>query len=198
MYLVLYIFRVCCVVWWMYIYIYSNLVKKKQKLVNISVGECKITASFFEVCGKWATRRGWAGVGRHPRRQGGRCSRRLRATREGKSPHSLQSEGAPVTILALDYNLEEAKTSIKLSTGSDVIMLKADVCDFEAVKEADQGVFVAQEVEKQDVKEIESMIDVILVGMFRLVKVVLQGMKNRKHRKPVSIVFMSSQAGQVL
>ncbi|KAJ0687348.1 putative 3-dehydrosphinganine reductase [Helianthus annuus] len=53
------------------------------------------------------------------------------------------AEGALVTILALDYNLEEAKTSIKLSTGADVIMLKAEVCDFGAVKEADQGVFVA-------------------------------------------------------
>ncbi|MFS7990335.1 hypothetical protein Hanom_Chr11g01057601 [Helianthus anomalus] len=38
-------------------------------------------------------------------------------------------------------------------------MLKADVCDFRAVKEADQGVFVAQEVEKQDVKETVRMID---------------------------------------
>ncbi|XP_076947567.1 3-dehydrosphinganine reductase TSC10A-like [Bidens hawaiensis] len=122
--------------------------------------------------------------------------------------HQAATEGARVTILALD-NLEEAKDYIRLSTGIDVTILKADVCDFEAVKEAvesvgpidvlvcNQGVIVAQEVENLDVKEIGRIIDVNLVGMFNLVKAALPGMKNRSDRKPVSIAFMSSQGGQV-
>ncbi|KAJ0613041.1 putative 3-dehydrosphinganine reductase [Helianthus annuus] len=38
----------------------------------------------------------------------------------------------------------------------------------------------------------------ILFGSFNLVKAVLPGMKSRSDRKPVSIAFMSSQAGQVI
>lgn len=120
------------------------------------------------------------------------------------------AEGARVTILARNLEkLEEAKASIRLSTGIDVAILSADVCDFEAVKEAvqtagpidvlvcNQGVFVAQELENQEMKEIKGMIDVNLIGSFNLVKAALPGMKNRTDRKPVSIAFMSSQAGQV-
>nr|GEW95346.1 3-dehydrosphinganine reductase TSC10A-like [Tanacetum cinerariifolium] len=120
------------------------------------------------------------------------------------------SEGARVTILARDlHKLQEAKTSIRLSTGIDVGVISADVTDYEAVKEAvesvgpidvlicNQGVFVAHEIEKQEIKEVKEMIDVNLIGTFNLVKAALPGMKNRTDRKPVSIAFMSSQAGQV-
>ncbi|KAI3743519.1 hypothetical protein L1987_61229 [Smallanthus sonchifolius] len=122
----------------------------------------------------------------------------------------VAAEGARVTILARDRNkLEQAKNSIRLSTGIDVNILSVDVCDFQAVKEAvesagpidvlvcNQGVFVAQEIVNQDMKEIQGMIDVNLTGTVNLVKAALPGMKNRSDRKPVSITFMSSQAGQV-
>ncbi|GKE51319.1 3-dehydrosphinganine reductase TSC10A-like protein, partial [Tanacetum coccineum] len=59
-----------------------------------------------------------------------------------------------------------------------------------------QGVFVSQELEKQEINEVKDMIDVNLVETFNVVKAALPGMKNRSDRKPVSIVFMSSQAGQ--
>ncbi|XP_076884588.1 3-dehydrosphinganine reductase TSC10A-like [Bidens hawaiensis] len=120
------------------------------------------------------------------------------------------AEGARVTILARDVTkLEQAKSSIRLSTGIDVGIVSADVADYEAVREAvasvgpidvlvcNQGVFVAYELEKQEMKEIKSMIDVNLVGCFNLVKAALPGMKSRTDRRPVSIAFMSSQAGQV-
>ncbi|GKB73634.1 3-dehydrosphinganine reductase TSC10A-like protein [Tanacetum coccineum] len=120
-----------------------------------------------------------------------------------------QQQGARVTILARNLkNLEESKTSIRLSTGIDVNIVSADVRDFEAVKEAfvsmgpidvlvcNQGVFVSQELEKQEINEVKDMIDVNLVETFNVVKAALPGMKNRSDRKPVSIVFMSSQAGQ--
>ncbi|CAH1442093.1 unnamed protein product [Lactuca virosa] len=120
------------------------------------------------------------------------------------------AEGARVTILARNLEkLEEAKASIRLSTGIDVAIVSADVCDLEAVKEAvdsvgpidvlvcNQGVFVAQELENQEMKEIRDMIDINLIGTFNLVKAALPGMKSRTDRKPVSIAFMSSQAGQV-
>lgn len=60
-----------------------------------------------------------------------------------------------------------------------------------------QGVFVAHEIEKQEIREVKEMIDVNLIGTFNLVKAALPGMKSRSDRKPVSIAFMSSQAGQV-
>jgi 3-dehydrosphinganine reductase len=125
--------------------------------------------------------------------------------------HQAAREGARVTILARNLkNLEEAKASIRLSTGIDVNIVSADVRDFEEVKEAvesvgpidvlvcNQGVFVSQELEKQEINEVKDMIDVNLIGTFNVVKAALPGMKNRSDQKPVSIVFMSSQAGQVL
>lgn len=60
-----------------------------------------------------------------------------------------------------------------------------------------QGVFVAQELENQEMKEIRDMIEINLIGTFNLVKAALPSMKSRTDRKPVSIAFMSSQAGQV-
>ncbi|KAI3743504.1 hypothetical protein L1987_61214 [Smallanthus sonchifolius] len=122
----------------------------------------------------------------------------------------VATEGARVTILARNLDqLEEAKTSIRLSTGIDVAIVSVDVCDFVAVKEAvesagpidvlicNQGVYASCELENQDIKEIKGTIDVNLIGSFNLVKAALPGMKNRSDRKPVSIAFMSSQAGQV-
>ncbi|XP_059299029.1 LOW QUALITY PROTEIN: 3-dehydrosphinganine reductase TSC10A-like [Lycium ferocissimum] len=120
------------------------------------------------------------------------------------------SEGAKVSILARNTTkLEEAKESIKLSTGRDVAIFSADVRDYVAVKKAveeagpidvlvcNQGVFVPQELETQDVDEIKFMIDVNLTGTFHLIKAALPGMKNRVGRGPGSIAIMSSQAGQV-
>ncbi|XP_071693432.1 3-dehydrosphinganine reductase TSC10B-like [Rutidosis leptorrhynchoides] len=120
------------------------------------------------------------------------------------------SEGARVTILARNLEkLQEAKASIRLSTGIDVDIVSADVCDYDAVKNAvenagvidvlvcNQGVFVAHEIENQEIREIKEMIDVNLIGTFNLVKAALPGMKKRTDRKPVSIACMSSQAGQV-
>ncbi|KAK9050842.1 hypothetical protein SSX86_030185 [Deinandra increscens subsp. villosa] len=120
------------------------------------------------------------------------------------------AEGARVTILARDLNkLEKAKSSIRLSTGIEVNIVSADVRDFDAIKEAvervgpvdvlvcNQGVIIAQEIEDLEMEEVKSMIDVNLLGTVNLVKAVLPGMRNRADRKPVSIMFMSSQAGQV-
>ncbi|GJY25310.1 3-dehydrosphinganine reductase TSC10A-like protein [Tanacetum coccineum] len=122
---------------------------------------------------------------------------------------STTREGARITILACNLkNLEGAKTSIRLLTGIDDNIVSADVRDFEAVKEAvvsmgtidvlvcDQGVFVLQELEKHEINKVKDMIDVNLVGTFNVVKAPFLGMKNRSDRKPVLIVFMSSQAGQ--
>nr|XP_043609178.1 3-dehydrosphinganine reductase TSC10A-like [Erigeron canadensis] len=124
--------------------------------------------------------------------------------------HQSVLEGARVTILARNLSkLEEAKDSIRLSTGIDVGIVSADVCDFESVKKVfenvgeidvlvcNEGVFVAQEFVEQEISEVKQMIDINLVGSFNLVKAALIGMKNRKDRRPVSIAFMSSQAGQV-
>ncbi|XP_071688395.1 3-dehydrosphinganine reductase TSC10A-like [Rutidosis leptorrhynchoides] len=120
------------------------------------------------------------------------------------------AEGAHVTILARNLEkLQEAKTSIRLSTGIDVDIVSVDVCDFEGVKNAiesvgvidvlvcNQGVFVAHELENQDIEMVKRMINVNLIGSFNVVKAALPGMKNRSDRKPASIAFMSSQAGQV-
>lgn len=124
--------------------------------------------------------------------------------------HQAASEGARVSILARNQDkLEEAQHSIRLSTGLDVAIFSADVQDFiavqKAVKEAgpvdvlicNQGVFVPQELETQELEEIRFMIDVNLMGCFRLIKAALPGMKNRKDGLPASIALMSSQAGQV-
>nr|GEX77539.1 hypothetical protein [Tanacetum cinerariifolium] len=56
----------------------------------------------------------------------------------------------------------------KTLTYIDVNIVSADVHDFKAVKEA---------------------------KTFNVVKAALPGIKNRSNRKPISIVFMSSQAG---
>lgn len=120
------------------------------------------------------------------------------------------AEGARVSILARNRDkLEEAKQSIHLSTGIDVAVFSADVRDFAAVKAAveeagpvdvlvcNQGVFVPQELESQELEEVKFMIDVNLMGTFHLIKAALNGMKNRRDRGPASIAIMSSQAGQV-
>lgn len=60
-----------------------------------------------------------------------------------------------------------------------------------------QGVFVPQELESQELEEVKFMIDVNLMGTFHLIKAALNGMKNRRDRGPASIAIMSSQAGQV-
>ncbi|KAK6930010.1 Short-chain dehydrogenase/reductase SDR [Dillenia turbinata] len=119
-------------------------------------------------------------------------------------------QGAKVSILARNLNkLEEAKQSIKLSTGIDVRVFAADVRDFDALKKAideageidvlvcNQGVFVPGELETQELEEVKFMLDVNLVGCFHLIKAALPAMKNRRDRRPCSIALMSSQAGQV-
>ncbi|KAL6954339.1 3-dehydrosphinganine reductase tsc10b [Sarracenia purpurea var. burkii] len=124
--------------------------------------------------------------------------------------HQAALEGARVSILARNRGkLEEAKRAIQLSTGVDVAVFSADVRDFDAVKTAveeagpidvlvcNQGVFVPQELERQEMEEVKFMIDVNLMGTFHLIKSALSGMKNRKERGPASIAIMSSQAGQV-
>ncbi|KAA8527563.1 hypothetical protein F0562_034722 [Nyssa sinensis] len=102
--------------------------------------------------------------------------------------HQAALEGARVSILARNRDkLEEAKHSIQLSTGIDVAVYSADVREFDAVKRAveeagpidvlvcNQGVFVPQELESQELEEVK----VGLIG------------------GPASIAIMSSQAGQV-
>ncbi|XP_043723015.1 3-dehydrosphinganine reductase TSC10A-like [Telopea speciosissima] len=120
------------------------------------------------------------------------------------------SEGARVSILARNLDkLEEARNSIRLSTGIDVSIFSADVRDYEAVRKAiddagpidilicNQGVFTPEELETQDLEVIKFMIDVNLTGTFHLIKAALPGMKSRGDRLPASIALMSSQAGQV-
>ncbi|KAL3505872.1 hypothetical protein ACH5RR_031254 [Cinchona calisaya] len=125
--------------------------------------------------------------------------------------HQAALDGAQVSILARNpTKLQEAKDSIKLSTGRDVAVFSADVRDFDAVDKAikvagpidvlicNQGVFVPQELEQQPLDEIKFMIDVNLMGTFHLVKAALPNMKNNRAQKgPASIAIMSSQAGQV-
>ncbi|KAL0388664.1 UNVERIFIED_CONTAM: 3-dehydrosphinganine reductase TSC10A [Sesamum radiatum] len=106
--------------------------------------------------------------------------------------------------------LEEAKQSIKLATGREVSVFSADVRDYGAVERVIQeagaidvlvcnhGVFIAQELEGQELEEIKFMMDVNLMGSFHLIKAALPGMKkSRAERGPGSIAIMSSQAGQV-
>lgn len=125
--------------------------------------------------------------------------------------HLCAHYGADVSILARDLiRLEDAKQSIKLATGRDIKVLSADVRKFEDVKRAveeagpidvlvcNQGVFVPQELEEQEMEEIKFIIDVNLTGTFHLIKAALPGMrKNRAEKGPGSIALMSSQAGQV-
>ncbi|KAL1172917.1 hypothetical protein V6Z11_A05G380400 [Gossypium hirsutum] len=120
------------------------------------------------------------------------------------------SQGARVSLLARSLNkLQEAKESIRRSSGLDVAIFSADVRDHDAVQKAandagpidvlvvNQGVFVPQELEKQGLDEIKFMIDVNLMGSFNVIKAALPLMKERKDRLPASISLMSSQAGQV-
>ncbi|XAR57230.1 3-dehydrosphinganine reductase [Bertholletia excelsa] len=124
--------------------------------------------------------------------------------------HRAASEGARVSILARNRDkLEEAKRQIRLSTGVDVAIFSADVRDFESIKRAmedagaidvlvcNQGVFEAQELERQELESVKFMIDVNLMGTFHLIKAALPGMKNRRGGGAASIAVMSSQAGQV-
>ncbi|KAK6267188.1 hypothetical protein QUC31_018025 [Theobroma cacao] len=124
--------------------------------------------------------------------------------------HQAASQGARVSLLARSLSkLEEAKQSIRLSSGVDVSIFAADVRDYYAVQKAindagpidvlvvNQGVFVPQELEKQGLEEVKFMIDVNLMGSFNVIKAVLPLMKERKDRGPTSIALMSSQAGQV-
>ncbi|MCL7041022.1 hypothetical protein MKW94_009615 [Papaver nudicaule] len=124
--------------------------------------------------------------------------------------HQATSEGARVTILARDPNkLQEARDSIRLSTGVNVNIAIADVRDFETLKavvdEADpidvlvcnQGVYFAGELEFQEMENVKMMVDVNLMGTLNLIKAALPKMKkNRRTRGPASIALMSSQAGQ--
>ncbi|XP_022741919.1 3-dehydrosphinganine reductase TSC10A-like [Durio zibethinus] len=124
--------------------------------------------------------------------------------------HQVASQGARVSLLARSLNkLEEAKESIRLSSGVDVLIFSADVRDYDAVHRAvndagpidvlvvNQGVFVPQELEKQGLDEVRFMIDVNLMGSFNVIKAALPLMKERKDRRPTSIALISSQAGQV-
>ncbi|XP_022764619.1 3-dehydrosphinganine reductase TSC10A-like [Durio zibethinus] len=124
--------------------------------------------------------------------------------------HKAVSEGARVSLLARSLNkLEEAQKSIRLAYGVDVAIFAADVRDYEAVQRAvedagsidvlvvNQGIFVPQALEKQELDEVKFMIDVNLMGSFNVIKAALPFMKDRKDRRPASIALMSSQSGQV-
>lgn len=121
-------------------------------------------------------------------------------------------EGARVSILARNQaKLEEARDTIRLATGKEVTILSADVRDAESVARAieeagpidiliaNQGVFIPQELELQDMKEIRFQVEVNLMGTFHLIKAALPGMRQntRKTGLPASIAIISSQAGQV-
>jgi 3-dehydrosphinganine reductase len=105
--------------------------------------------------------------------------------------------------------LEEAKNSVKNATGVEVAIYAADVRDYDAVKKAvdeagpidvlllNHGVFYALELEKMELSEVKFTLDVNLMGCLNMIKAVLPEMKNRKDPLPVSIAFVSSQAGQV-
>ncbi|KAL0909992.1 hypothetical protein M5K25_020911 [Dendrobium thyrsiflorum] len=123
----------------------------------------------------------------------------------------VAAEGARVSILARSRKrLEEAREAIRLATGVEVTIFSADVRDAEevarAIEEAgpidvlvcNQGVFVPQELEKQELEEVKFMVDVNLMGTFHLIKAALPAMKRRTRETglPASITLMSSQAGQ--
>lgn len=125
--------------------------------------------------------------------------------------HRAASEGARVSILARSpEKLEEARNSVRLTTGIDVAAFAADVRDYEAVRKAveeagpidvlllNHGVYVALELEKQELSDVEFTVDVNLMGSFNVIKAALPAMRNRKDpHQPASIAFVSSQAGQV-
>ncbi|KAJ7954933.1 3-dehydrosphinganine reductase [Quillaja saponaria] len=124
--------------------------------------------------------------------------------------HQAAKEGARVSILARSLErLEDAKNSIRLATGIDVAVFSADVRDYDAVRRAvdeagpidilivNQGVFVPEELEKQELDEVRFILDVNLMGSFNMIKAALPAIKSRNDGKPASIALMSSQAGQV-
>ncbi|CAD6241820.1 unnamed protein product [Miscanthus lutarioriparius] len=125
-------------------------------------------------------------------------------------------EGARVSILSRNLaRLEEARAAIQRDSGRDdgvsVGVHAADVRDAGAVARAleeagpvdvlvcNHGVFVSQELERQDMDEIRWMVDTNLMGTIHLVKASLPAMKARARetRLPGSIAIMSSQAAQV-
>ncbi|XP_056161645.1 3-dehydrosphinganine reductase TSC10A-like isoform X2 [Syzygium oleosum] len=123
--------------------------------------------------------------------------------------HHAAAEGTRVSILARSQSkLEEAKQGIQLATGIDVATFSADVRDFDAVRRTaeeagpvdvlvvNQGVFLPEELAKQELDEVRLMIDVNLIGSFNMIKAFLPAMKARTDRRPASIALMSSQAGQ--
>ncbi|RLN07590.1 3-ketodihydrosphingosine reductase precursor [Panicum miliaceum] len=119
-------------------------------------------------------------------------------------------EGARVSILARNLaRLEEARAAIQRESGrGDVGVHAADVRDADAVARAlreagpvdvlvcNHGVFVPQELERQDMEEIKWMVDTNLMGTFHLIKAALPAMKarTRETRLPGPIAIMSSQA----
>ncbi|XP_077219062.1 3-dehydrosphinganine reductase TSC10A-like [Tasmannia lanceolata] len=120
------------------------------------------------------------------------------------------AEGARVSILARNpKKLEEARDSIRLSTGIEISIFSADVRDFEAIKRAideagpidvlicNHGVFIPQELDSQDMNDVKFIVEINLMGTFHIIKAALPLMKNREDRRPASIALMSSQAGQV-
>lgn len=124
----------------------------------------------------------------------------------------VAAEGARVSILARNpARLHQARDAIRLATGVEANTFAADVRDAEAVARAveeagpidvlvcSHGVFVPQELEKQDIEEVKFMVDVNLMGTFHLIKAALPAMKRRLTETglPGSIAIMSSQAGQV-
>ncbi|KAL5097328.1 hypothetical protein RYX36_001655 [Vicia faba] len=124
--------------------------------------------------------------------------------------HRAAADGARVSIMARSLTkLEEAKSSIKHATGIEVAVFAADVRDYDAVKKAvdeagaidvlllNHGVFSALELEKMEMSEVKSTLDINLMGCFNMIKAALPAMKNRKNVLPVSIAMVSSQAGQV-
>ncbi|XP_040985750.1 3-dehydrosphinganine reductase TSC10A-like [Juglans microcarpa x Juglans regia] len=125
--------------------------------------------------------------------------------------HQVASEGARVSILARSLDkLEEAKKAIQLATGIEAAVFAADVRDYDAISRAvekagpidvlivNQGVFIPQELERQELDEVRFMLDVNLMGTFNMIKAALPAMKlHRRDRGPASIALVSSQAGQV-
>ncbi|GAB2275383.1 hypothetical protein Dimus_010143 [Dionaea muscipula] len=126
--------------------------------------------------------------------------------------HAAAAEGASkVSILARDpKKLEDAKEEIRRLTGVEAATFSVDVRDFDAVRVAveeagpidvlvcNHGLFAAQELERQQLSEVRSIIDANLMGTIHLIKAALPSMKiNRKDRGPASIAIVSSQIGQM-
>lgn len=113
----------------------------------------------------------------------------------------------PILIIFLLYL--QAQQSIRLATGIDVATFSVDVRDSDALGTAmeeagpvdvlicNHGVFVATELENQNLDVVKFTIDINLMGTFNLIKAALSHMKGRGKRVPRSIAIMSSQAGLV-